>query len=595
VDVPDETRLIQVATSISAGAPVDWAQVARDGDDDPETDVLREMHLLEQIANFHRGIEPLSKTPPPDADNTRQAPELRHWGHFAILEEIGRGSFGTVYRAWDNKLQCEVALKLLWPSGEHGPEDPARALREARLLARVRHNNVVTVHGTDDIDGRVGLWMEFVKGRTVGSLVRDNGPFGPREAALIGLDLCRALSAVHAAGLVHGDVKAHNVMRESGGRTVLMDFGTGKDLTRDELTGSAQMKDDFAGTPLYLPPEIFEGRPRTTSADLYSLGVLLYHLVTGAYPVDGRTRADIELAHQRQELKRLRDVRPDLPEDFIRAVERAIATEPRDRYQTAGAFETALAHSLGAPVVVVARHRRSAWMAIAALVTAFALTSVMYRAARRATEPPAPDAPPPSPAAVSANLAPAYEVDTALYRLLGRTRERLQSGARIAPGDKLFVEVQVSVPAYVYIVNEDDQGASFLLFPLPGQTITNPLPARTATRVPGARAGEDLYWQVTTAGGREHFLIFVSPERLTTFEQMFAGLPRAEVGKPVLNAKLSREAVGVLRGVGGLTSTAQPTSPDARLALQFQTPLRETVETASGLWVRQLTLDNPVK
>jgi serine/threonine-protein kinase len=594
VDAPDETRLIQVAASISAGAPVDWALVAGERDDDPATEVLREMRLLEQIANFHRGSDPVSEAARAHDQIRNQTPELRSWGHFAILEEIGRGSFGTVYRAWDNKLECEVALKLLWPSGKDGPADPARTLREARLLARVRHPNVVTVHGTDDIDGRVGLWMEFVKGRTLGSLMRANGPFSPREATLIGMDLCRALSAVHAAGLVHGDVKAHNVMRADGGRTVLMDFGTGKDLNRDDPTDRAQAKDDFAGTPIYLPPEIFEGRTRTASADIYSLGVLLYHLVTDAYPVNGRSRADVERAHQRREITHLRDVRADLPAEFIRAVERAIATDPQERHQSAGAFEAALARSLGSPEAAVDRGR-SKWMAFAASITALALIGIIYRASQRTVEPSAQVVPPPSQQTVPASLTPSYQIDTALYRLQGAGKERLQSGARVGPGDKLFVEVHVTVPAYVYIVNEDDQGASFLLFPLPGQSLTNPLPARTATRIPGAQAGQDVYWQVTTAGGREHFLIFVSPERLTTFEQMFAALPRPEVGKPVLNAKLSSEAVGVLRGVGGLTSTAPVASADSRLAAQFQTPLSETAETASGLWVRQLTLDNPVK
>src|SRR5438094_7121773 len=119
---------------------------------------------------------------------------------------------------------------------------------EARNLARVRHPNVVTVYGTDQIDGRVGIWMEFVNGRTLGSLLKTNGPYGAREAAGIGVDLCRALAAVHAAGLMHGDVKAHNVMRAAGGRTVLTDFGTGKDLGTDtDARGSGA--DDFAGTP----------------------------------------------------------------------------------------------------------------------------------------------------------------------------------------------------------------------------------------------------------------------------------------------------------------------------------------------------------
>ena len=372
-----------------------------------------------------------------------------------------------------------------------------------------------------------------------------------------------------------------------------MDFGTGKDMTRDDPADRANVKDDFAGTPLYLPPEIFEGRPRTASADIYSLGVLLYHLVTDAYPVDGRSRADVELAHFRQESRRLRDVRADLPEAFIRAVEGAIATDPRERHQGAGAFEAALARSLDAPQAVI--DRGSKWMAIAASVTAIVLIGVMYRAAQRTVEAPGRMAPPPSMETVSASLAPAYQIDTAWYRLQNGSKERLQSTSRIAPGDSLFVEVRASVPAYVYIVNEDDEGESFLLFPLEGQNITNPLPARTTTRIPGARAGQDIYWQVTTAGGRDHFLIFVSPERLTTLEKTFATLPHPEVGKPVLSARLSREALGVLRGVGGLASTPKASGDGARLAQQYQTPLSETAETASGLWVRQLTLDNPLR
>src|SRR5262249_13642450 len=160
--------------------------------------------------------------------------------------------------------------------------------------------NVVTVHGADYIDGRVGIWMEFVKGRTLASLLDEHGPLGAREAAIVGADLCRALAAVHGAGLMHGDLKANNVMREQGGRTVLMDFGTGKDLA----TGPRpQSPSDFAGTPLYVAPEVFEDRPRTKVSDIYSLGVLLYHLVTAAYPVEGSTREEVAEAHHRRDRK----------------------------------------------------------------------------------------------------------------------------------------------------------------------------------------------------------------------------------------------------------------------------------------------------
>ena len=138
------------------------------------------------------------------------------------------------------------------------------------------------MYGADEHDGRVGLWTEFVRGESLDAVGRSaHGPLGAREAALVGLDVCRALAAVHGAGLVHRDVKAQNVMREAGGRIVLMDFGTGA-----EIAGAHAR---LAGTPLYLAPEIFAGEPATSlQSDIYSVGVLLFYLVTGAFPGDGR-------------------------------------------------------------------------------------------------------------------------------------------------------------------------------------------------------------------------------------------------------------------------------------------------------------------
>jgi serine/threonine-protein kinase len=163
-----------------------------------------------------------------------------------------------VYRAWDPRLDREVALKLIREQGPRHDSVGSLVIDEGRLLARVRHPNVVTVYGADRIDGRVGLWMEFVRGRTLEAVLRDHGPFGAQEAALIGLDVCRALSAVHKASLIHRDVKAQNVMREAGGRIVLMDFGTG----REELEGR---RAELAGTPLYIAPEIFASAPATAA------------------------------------------------------------------------------------------------------------------------------------------------------------------------------------------------------------------------------------------------------------------------------------------------------------------------------------------
>ena len=585
---PEEIDLLHVASSISDGAPVDWAQVRPPGGDVHASAVLGEMALLEQIASFHRATEP-SGTPTGERPASRlKGGEPSTWAHFHLLEKIDEGTFGAVYRARDTKLQSEVALKLLPPS----VDGSSRVLKEARLLARVQHLNVVKVYGTDQVDGRVGIWMELVKGRTLANLLKTHGPFGAREAAGIGVDLCRALAAVHAAGLMHGDVKAHNVMREAGGRTVLMDFGTGKDL---ESRGPEDMAaDDFAGTPLYVAPEVFDGQPRTKRAEIYSLGVLLFHLVTNAYPVEGRSRSELEQAHRRDERKRLRDVRPDLPEEFVYAIERAVSVDPLERYASAGAFEAALARLIGGTPEIEAPRRRWTVMGLAAAIAVLATAGVAtyWMGQRRVGGPPASAATAPllaSAASAAPATAPelAYQIDAAFYRARGDSERRLRPGERVAPGDGLFVKLRVSVPAYVYIVNEDDQDESYLEFPLPGQNITNPLPAGTTSRIPGT----DVNWLVTSAGGREHFLIFASPEPQPAFEQVLAALPHPEVGRVVQQARLPEDAVRRLRGVGGLTA-APGRANTLQLALRFPTPLGEAEETARGLWVRQLTVDN---
>src|SRR5262249_42154281 len=139
----------------------------------------------------------------------------------------------------------------------------SRIANEGRLLARIRHTNVVCVHGVAVHEQRVGLWMELVRGATLEEQLARNGPLSAREAALIGIDLCRALAAIHGAGLIHRDVKAQNVMREDGGRIVLMDLGTGREADSRVVGGAPEL----AGTPLYLAPEIFVGSPASARTD----------------------------------------------------------------------------------------------------------------------------------------------------------------------------------------------------------------------------------------------------------------------------------------------------------------------------------------
>jgi len=595
-DPEDPEVLSSVAASISDGALIEWEKVARQvkqGDDS----VLDELRVLEQIAKFHQSAQQ-GGTPVADSEPADPA----RWAHFIVLGPIGRGSFGNVYRAHDTKLQCDIALKLM-RDGSDSPANVSRVLKEARLLARVRHPNVVTVYGADRVDGRVGLWMELVRGTTLEDLLQRQGTFGAREASVIGLDMCRAVAAVHREGLIHGDIKAHNVMREEGGRNVLMDFGAGKDLDLDFLRAYIGGADDFAGTPLYLAPEVFTGSARTKATDVYSLGVLLFRLATKRYPVEGETRADVDAAHQRHTRTHLRDVRPDLPDEFVTIVERALDPDPGKRFETAGAFEIALARFLGASPEAVPRpieprlrrfgERHEVAMfatAFAAVVAIIVIGAPVYWLATRtpAAPPPTTAATTPSPAAASGTTA--YTIDAGLYRVSDTGEVKLRPGDRVTPGDQLALQIQVSKPTHIYVVNEDDKGESYLLFPLPNQSVANPIPAGRIVRLPAAGADEPLYWKVTSAGGREHFLIFATPEPLPAFDRMFASLPRPQVDAPVQASPLPADAVGVLRGVGGLSA---PRASASRLTDQFATPLPQTAETADGVWVRQITLENP--
>ncbi len=286
-----------------------------------------------------RGAPPLTQTPGPAGadpithsklEPSDHAADLPSWGGLERLELIGSGGFGRVFKAWDPTLARAVALKLI-----HIPEPDAASsvLREGQLLARLRHRNIVTVFGAQQKDDEIGILMELVRGRSLADIVEQDGPLGSDEASIIGVSLCQALAAVHAAGLVHRDVKARNVMREAGGRIVLMDFGAGLDRREmREPTGSHML----TGTPLCMAPEVLLGQPATPVSDIYSLGVLLFYLTTGKHPVEGKNLREIVIAHSSGQRTPLTDLRPDVPTRFVQVVDRALAADVDDRYASAG-------------------------------------------------------------------------------------------------------------------------------------------------------------------------------------------------------------------------------------------------------------------
>ena len=250
----EDARLTQLTAAVADGVEVDWEAAESSAVDADQRELIQQLHILARLSTVFRSEgddEAPAPAESPAAESTLRVdsrpddadtPRLQSWGHLTIRSQIGGGHFGTVFRAWEPGLEREFALKLLNDTPRLRED---AALKEARLLARIRHPNVVTIFGVDRFEGRLGLWMELVNGRTLKDIVQEHGPFSAQEAVVVGLDLCRALAAVHQAGFLHRDVKAQNVMREAGGRIVLMDFGAAA-----VVNVGSHAAVDMKGTPL---------------------------------------------------------------------------------------------------------------------------------------------------------------------------------------------------------------------------------------------------------------------------------------------------------------------------------------------------------
>ena len=360
-----EQPLLDVAAALADGAHVDWEAAARAMTNDDDR------RLLEAL----RFIAGLSQRAPGGT-----------WGPLQILEHVGCGTFGDVYRAWDTRLDREVALKLLRRVGHKDPSRASTVIEEGRLLARVRHPNVATVYGAERIGDQIGVWMEFVHGRTLEQQLRDHGPLAVDRIVKIGVDLAGALSSVHRAGLIHRDVKAQNVLCDRDGRLVLTDFGA----TCEQHDASERDPAGAIGTPISAAPELLAGRPATPESDVYSLGVLLYHVATGTYPVRGQSLADIRDAHARGRRTALGDVRPDLPPSLRDIIDRAVDPDPRRRFDAPEQMRAALvamARSTSIDTAIARRSRRELtrrWIALAVVALMLIAGGLVIRSTMRA-------------------------------------------------------------------------------------------------------------------------------------------------------------------------------------------------------------------
>jgi serine/threonine protein kinase len=259
-------------------------------------------------------------------------------GRYVLGELIGRGGMGEVFEAWDVRLDRPVALKRLRSDLAEQPEMRRRVQAEARAAARLAHPNVVAVFDTGVDDGHPFIVMERLDGRSLADELAA-GPIGQERATEMGLQVLAALSAAHAHGLVHRDVKPGNVLAAPEGLWKVTDFGIAKSLDGDATITRAG---ELLGTPAYLPPERLDGTSATPASDLYSVGVVLYEALAGRRPFDEEDPWAVAMRIREGDHEPLRDAAPDVDRGLADVVERAMALEPADRFSDAEEMATAL-------------------------------------------------------------------------------------------------------------------------------------------------------------------------------------------------------------------------------------------------------------
>jgi serine/threonine-protein kinase len=252
-------------------------------------------------------------------------------GRYRVEQELGRGGMAKVYRGEDTVLGRVVAIKVLAPQFADDPNFVTRFRREAQAAARISNQNLVSVFDTGSDDGVHYIVMEFVEGRTLADLA-GGGRIMPDRAIEIAIDVCRALEAAHAQGVIHRDIKPGNIMINQRGEVKVTDFGIARVVSTSETVAQTAA---VLGTASYLSPEQAQGQPVDGRSDLYSLGCVLYEMVTGRPPFLGDspvTVASKQVLEQPTPPSRLnRDVSPDLDAVILRA----LAKNPANRYQSA--------------------------------------------------------------------------------------------------------------------------------------------------------------------------------------------------------------------------------------------------------------------
>jgi serine/threonine protein kinase len=284
-------------------------------------------------------LETVVQVPPDKAELCKllappeQRGEIGRLGGYRVLEILGTGGMGVVFRAEDVNLQRQVALKAMLPAMTVDPSSKDRFLREARAAASVKHDNVVTIHQVDEDRGIPFLAMELLQGESLSRRLARGEPLAHQETLRIGREIAAGLDAAHSKGLVHRDIKPGNIWLEApDGRVKILDFGLAR-----APAGNAQLTGEgvIIGTPAYMCPEQASGRLPDARGDLFSLGCVLYAMCAGSAPFKGSDAISTLVAVVSQVPQHVRTLDPSLPRDFADLVMHLLEKKPEDRPQTA--------------------------------------------------------------------------------------------------------------------------------------------------------------------------------------------------------------------------------------------------------------------
>jgi len=253
-------------------------------------------------------------------------------GRYQIIEELGKGGMGRVYRVLDKKLNEEIALKLIKPEIAKDKKTVERFSNELKIARKIGHKNIARMFDLNEEKGTHYITMEYVRGEDLKKLIRKMGRLSVGQAMPIAKQICEGLGEAHRLGVVHRDLKPQNVMVDEDGNARIMDFGIARSLETKGITGAGVM----IGTPEYMSPEQVEGKTVDQRSDVYSLGVILYEMVTGQVPFEGDTPFTIGVKHKSEAPKDPKELNAQIPDDLSQVILKCLEKERENRYQSAG-------------------------------------------------------------------------------------------------------------------------------------------------------------------------------------------------------------------------------------------------------------------